>query len=166
MQNLFTGKTSFDNQEYICKKCHSKLLRGQVPCQAVYNELMVDEIPSELECLEKPEQILIAQCIVFEKILPKGNNGKLKELFVMCQQIVIKYALLLPRLPERSRIIMLKLKRKIAFTDHLYFQAVRPEIIINALNWLKINNPLYCDITVNIKNIDTNLTEITGATSG
>ena len=37
---------------------------------------------------------------------------------------------------------------------------MRPDIVINALNWLKINSPLYFDITVNIKNIDTNLTEL------
>ena len=45
----------------ICKTCHSKLLKEQVPCQAVYNKLMVDETPPELECLEKLEQILISQ---------------------------------------------------------------------------------------------------------
>ena len=32
--------------------------------KAVYNKLMVDEIPTELGCLEKLEQILIAQRIV------------------------------------------------------------------------------------------------------
>ena len=58
IQNLFTGKTSFDNKEYICKTCHSKLLKGQVPCQAVHNKLMVDEVPSELECLEKLDRFL------------------------------------------------------------------------------------------------------------
>ena len=52
---------------------------GQVPCQAVHNKLMTDEIPSELKCLEKLEQVLIAQCIVFEKIIviPKGKQRKI-----------------------------------------------------------------------------------------
>ena len=36
IQDLFTGKTSFDNKEYICQTCHCKLLKGQVPCQAVH----------------------------------------------------------------------------------------------------------------------------------
>ena len=65
----------------------------------------------------------------------------------------------LPRPPERSGIIMLKLKRKLSFRGHVYFQAVRPDIILNALNWLRDNNPFYGSITVNIKNIDINLTE-------
>ena len=42
MQNVFTGKTSFDNKEYICKTCNPKLLKEQIPCQAVHNKLMVD----------------------------------------------------------------------------------------------------------------------------
>ena len=80
IQHLFTEKRSFDNIEYICKTCNSKLSKGQVPCQAVYNKLMVDEIPIELRCLQKLEQILIAQRIVFEKIIvmPKGQQRKIK----------------------------------------------------------------------------------------
>lgn len=73
---LLTNKKSFDKKEYICKTCDLKVSKGQVPCQAVYNKLLVDEIPAELESLEKLEQILIAQRIVFEKIvvMPKGQQ--------------------------------------------------------------------------------------------
>ena len=162
IQHLFTAKKSFDNKEYICKTCNSKLLKGQVPCQAVHNKLMVDEIPSELACLEKLEQILIAQRIVFEKIvvMPKGQQRKIKGAIcnvpVECDQTCS----VLPRPPERSGIIMVKLKRKLAFRGHVYFQAVRPDILLNALNWLRLNNPLYSGITVNVENIDTNLTEL------
>ena len=46
---LFTNKKSFDNNEYICKTCDLKVSKGKVPCQAVYNKLLVDEIPTELE---------------------------------------------------------------------------------------------------------------------
>ena len=49
IQHLFTGKKSFDGKEYICKTCNSKLLKGCIPCQAVYNKLAIDEIPSELK---------------------------------------------------------------------------------------------------------------------
>ena len=59
----------------ICS--NSKLSKGQVPCQAVHHKLMTaDEIPSELECLEKLVQVLIAWHIVFEKIIvmPKATT--------------------------------------------------------------------------------------------
>ena len=40
----------------------------------------VDEIPTELSSLEKLEQILITQRIVFEKtvVMPKGQQRKIK----------------------------------------------------------------------------------------
>ena len=77
-KTLFTDIASFDNKEYICTTCHSKVLKGKIPCQAVYNDMSVDEIPAELALLEKLEQILIAQRIVFEKIvvMPKGQQKK------------------------------------------------------------------------------------------
>ena len=55
---------------------------------------------------------------------------------------------------------MLKLKRKLEFRGHVYFQAVRPQFILDALNWLKINNPLYNNITIDINNISANLTSL------
>ena len=74
-KDVFTNVTLFDGTEYICLTCHSKLVKGKIPCQAIYNNLSVDEIPVELAVLEKLEQILIAQRIVFEKIIvmPKGQ---------------------------------------------------------------------------------------------
>ena len=138
-----------------------KVSKGQVPCQAVYNKLLVDEIPAELESLEKLEQILIAQRIVFEKIvvMPKGQQRKIKGAIcnvpVNCEQT----SNILPRPPESSGIIMLKLKRKLQFRGHVYFQAVQPEFIVNALMWLRMNNPLYSNIVTCIENIDPSLTK-------
>ena len=58
---------SFDDKEYICKTCHSEVLEGKIPCQAIYNNIYVDKIPAELASLEKLEQILIAQRIVLKR---------------------------------------------------------------------------------------------------
>jgi hypothetical protein len=159
-QECFSIQKSFDGKEYICKTCHSKTLQGKLPCQAVVNNLYVDVIPPELAVLEKLEQILIAQRIVFEKIvvMPKGQQRKIKGAIcnvpVECDQTCH----VLPRPPERSGIIMLKLKRKLQFRGHVYFQAVRPQFLLNALNWLKVNNSLYSTIRIDIDNIDISLT--------
>jgi len=162
IQQLFTEKKSFDNQEYICKTCNSNMSKGQIPCQAVGNKLMVDKVPSELGCLEKLEQILIAQRIVFQKIviMPKGQQRKIKGAICNVPVGCNETCNVLPRPPERSGIIMLKLKRKLAFKGHVYFQAVRPDVVVNALSWLRVNNPFYCDITVNTDNINRNLSEL------
>ncbi len=57
-KSVFTNVASFDNKEYICKTCHSKLDKSKILCQAVYNDMFADEIPAELALLEKLEQIL------------------------------------------------------------------------------------------------------------
>ena len=44
-QDCFMCQCSFDGKEYICRTCHAKLLKGQQPCQAVVNNLFVDEPP-------------------------------------------------------------------------------------------------------------------------
>ena len=65
---------------------------------------------------------------------------------------------------EMSSIIVIKLKRKLHFRGvHVYFEAVRPEFIMSALNWLKANNPLYKDIQTDCSNIGVELTNMTQA---
>ena len=69
--------------------------------------------------------MLIAQRIVFEKIvvLYKGQQRKIKGAIcnvpVECDQTYNK----LPCPPDRSGIIILKLKRKLHSRGHVYFQA-------------------------------------------
>ena len=53
---------------------------------------------------------------------------------------------------------MLKLKRKLEFRGHVYFQAVRPQFVLNALNWLRVHNPLYHNITIDISGLGNDLT--------
>ena len=68
-QTYFNIQQSFDGKQYICNTCHSKVMEGKLSCQAVVNNMNVDEISTELFSLEKLEQILIAQWIVFKKIV-------------------------------------------------------------------------------------------------
>ena len=162
-QDIFKIQSSYDGKEYICKTCHSKAIQGRLPCQAIVNNLTVDDIPTELGNLKKLEQILIAQRIIFEKVIvmPKGQQRKIKGAIcnvpVNCDQTCN----ILPRPPERSGIILLKLKRKLQFRGHVYFQPVRPEVIMTALNWLTANNPLYQGIQIDCGNIDVQLTDMT-----
>ncbi|XP_028414140.1 uncharacterized protein LOC114537203 [Dendronephthya gigantea] len=93
--------------------------------------MYVDDIPNELLCLEKLEQILLAQRIVFEKIIvmPKGQQKKVKGAIcnvpVECDQ-----------------------------------SCSTPSVVLNALNWLKVNNPLYHNITIDISSLGDNVTSL------
>ena len=57
-QTFFNIQQSFDGKEYICKKCYSKVIKGELPRQAVVN-MYVDETPTQLASLEKQEHVLI-----------------------------------------------------------------------------------------------------------
>ena len=62
-------------------------------------------------------------------VVPKGQQRKSKSAIcnipVECDQTCN----ILPRPPERSEIILLKLKRKLEFRGHVHFQAVRPQVV-------------------------------------
>ena len=171
---------SFNGNMSIRMTCDKTIRkRNRVPCQAVHNCLVVDDMPRELAGLEKLEQILISRRIVFEKIvvMPKVSVSVFLLLYTVCQkeksqQRKIKGAIcnvpvdceetcnILPRPPNSSGIIMLKLKRKLQFRGHVYFQAVRPEMILCALQWLQGNNELYQDISINMENIDPEVSSV------
>jgi len=55
----------------------------------------------------------------------------------------------LPQPINKVGLIPLKLKRKLEYKGHVYFQYIRPKIVKNALKWLKINNTLYAAIWTN-----------------
>ena len=157
---IFTTIKSFNDKLYICNTCHTNIKKNRVPCQAVENNLAVDDIPPELSSLEKLEQILISQRIVFEKIviMPKGQQRRIKGAICNAPVNCEETCTILPRPPHSSGIIMLTLKRKLQFRGHVYFQAVRPQLILNALRRLQMNNPLYENTITNLTNIDSQLT--------
>ena len=90
--------------------------------------------------------------------MPKGQQTKIKGAICNVPVECEETCRLLPRPSSSSGIILLKLKRKLEFRGHVYFQAVRPQLLLNALNWLKNNNPLYKNITIHLGNIDTAMT--------
>ena len=118
-QTYFNIQQSFDGKQYICNTCHSKVIKGKLPCQAVVNNMYVDEIPTKLSSLEKLQQIEIA----LEKIvvMHKGQQRKIKG--AICN-VPVEYDQTcnqLPHLPDRSCIIILELKRKLQSRGHVYF---------------------------------------------
>ena len=52
---------------------------------------------------------------------------------------------------------MLKLKRKLKYHGHQYYESVRPAIVYDALDYLRNNNTLYSNIDIVMRNIDNEL---------
>lgn len=66
-QEMFKIQSSHDGKEFICETCHSKTTYGRIPCQAIVNNLNVDDVPTKLGNHKKLEQIIIAQHTIFGK---------------------------------------------------------------------------------------------------
>ena len=64
---------------------------------------------------------------------------------------------MLPRGADSNCLVVIKLKRKLTYRGHAYFEAVRPELLNQTLIYLKENNPVYSDVSVDVGNIPENL---------
>ena len=115
------------------------------------NGLGLETIPPELECLNELELRLISLRIPFMKMvsLPCGKQRGIHGPAVNDPCRVDTVVDVLPQLPSQCELILLKLKRKLAYKGHYMYQYVRPTVVFNALKWLKINNPLYTNVNIN-----------------
>ena len=80
--------------------------------------------------------------------MPKGQSPKLKGVLCNIPINVVDVCNTLSRPADSNGIIIVKLKRKSHYRDHVYFESVRPNFISRFLQYLKLNNPLYHDIEI------------------
>jgi hypothetical protein len=135
---------------FICKTCHSHLLRGNLPAQAAVNDLQLHQVPTELQ-LSELESVLVAQRILFMKLfaLPRGRQRAITGAVVNVPSNVKSVVSSLPLTPSHAGLIAIKLKRRLQYKGYVTQQFVRPEAVIRAVKWLTANNPLYHDISLN-----------------
>ena len=147
---------SFDGKLYICHTCHKKFKKGEIPAQAVSNKLNIFDFPEHLASMNRLEKTIISRRILFKiiTIMPKGHIYNVP---VNTSDVVNT----LPQGADSNGILMIKLKRKLMYRGHVYFEAVSPDIVQSALQYLKLNNPLYCDIEINVGNIPEHLLSLT-----
>ena len=139
---------------WICKTCHKKLLKGDLPPESTMNSLELDDIPKELNILNNLEQHLVALHIPFMKVvaLPKGGQ-KAVHGPVVCVPSNTRKTTSLPRGEDADLILRVKLKRKLSYKGYYEYQFVNTSNVQAALEYLKRNNRWYSSIElVNTKN--------------
>ena len=132
---------------WICKTCHTKLLKGDLPSESTMNSLELDEIPEELKILNNLEQHLVALHIPFMKVvaLPKGGQ-KAVHGPVVCVPSNMRKTTSLPRCEDSDLILRVKLKRKLSYKGYYEYQFVNTSNVQTALEYLKRNNRWYSSI--------------------
>ena len=116
-----------------------------MPLQAKANGLQLCPVPPELSSLNAVELRLICLRAPFMKMvaLPSGKQRSIHGPAVNVPSTICE---VLPRLPSQTEMVPLKLKRK---GGHYMYDYVTPQKPLDALKFLKTNNPLYCDIEIN-----------------
>ena len=89
--------------------------------------------------------------------MPKGKFPKLKGSICNVPIDTADIVNVLPRGADSNGLVVVKLKCKLCYRGHVYFESVRPELIHLALTYLKENNALYSDISIKLGNIPNNL---------
>ena len=107
--------------------------------QAVTNKLMLDPIPDVLSILNRLEKTLISKRIIFKKITimpPKGQQPKIRG--AVCNIPIQVDTVLdnLSRPADSDGVVLVKLKRKLEFKGHAYFESVRLHFVEITLNYL------------------------------
>ena len=154
--------SSFDGFYYICRTCNDKFKKKKIPCQSVSNKLEIFELPHDLKHIRRLERVLIAKRIIFKKvtIMQKGQSPKVKGALCNVPVDYIDTTNILPRQADSNGIILVKLKRKLDYRGHVYFEGVRPNFIMRMLCHLRAWNHLYKDIEINIGNIPSDLVNL------
>ena len=141
-----------------------------IPAIAVSNKLSLSEFPEDFPKLNKLEKFIIAKRMLFKKvvIMPKGQSPKLKGSICNVPVESKDVCNVLPRGMDNNGVVLVKLKRKLCYRGHVYFEPVRPGIVVSALEYLKANNPLYKDVTIdsNYSGENLSLEDIRNSESG
>ena len=137
---------SVDNKEWVCKTCHSHLIKNKLPPCAIANDMAFPQKPdffdlNELECR------LLAPRIAFQKLMqaPRGKQLKIHGNIVNVPADVNDTVRMLPRLHSQSSTIKINLKRKLQYKSSALSLNVRPYKVVEAAKWLINNSKLYRD---------------------
>ena len=146
-QNTCTGSSR------ICLYCHKSMTKGQIPSiAAIGNNLRTTDMPSDLKDLNTLERFLLTPVIPFMCIvnLPRGLQQGIHGPVVCVKSDLQKVATSLPRCPDDSGLIKVKLKRKLKYKGHHLYKQVRSEKVLKALKHLKQHHDRFKGKNINI----------------
>ena len=144
-------------QLWFCNKCKKSLQQKKVPAASHFNNMKVAKVPSALRELNTLEERLIAKATVFMKmvILPRGGQRAVRGQVINFPSDVDGIVSHLPRPPSGEDIVYVQRPDS---TTEMQSQSVehgarylrcRYSRVMEALGWLKRNNPLYEDVIIN-----------------
>ena len=142
---------SFDEKNYICHTFYKHLSKNEMLFQAVFKKMSVDPIPDELKDLKILGKAFIRKIsrmiILKKKIHGKGELAKVKDSICNIHIEASNICNILPEPADSNGLIVVKSKRDFKYRDYVYYDPVCPNVIFQALSYLKIRNKFYEDIS-------------------
>ena len=141
----------FNGQHYLCKNCYSILKnKKKMPNICFQNGLGLSPVPDCLK-LTDLENHLISKNLIFIKVRPSPRS-RYDNMFDRIVNVpipdddIIKSVNSLPRNSDNSGLIKVQLKRDLSFKTVHKEEMIRPKILPEAVNYLKLNHPSYHDV--------------------
>ena len=86
--------------------------------------------------------------------MPKGGLGKITGSCVNVPASLEPIAEILPRVPENTQLVLVKLKRMLVYKSHYLCDYICPYVVMDALKFLKEHNPHYINVKIDETWID------------
>ena len=127
-----------------------------MPVQAVANNMAIPFKVPVLEGLTIMECQCIGGHIPFMHIqsLAKGGQKRIHGPCVNVPASLEPMALILPRIPQSLKLTLIKLKRKLSYDSYYKFDYIRPQVVMEALMYLKANHAYYKNVVIDYKWFD------------
>ena len=140
--------------KFLCHSCYQSLKKNEMTKLSAMNNFLVEINPEQLK-LSDFEMQLIAKDLLFMKIfsLPKSRMPAIKDKVInvpLTHLDIRRTTTLLPRNFDESLLVNVQLKRIKDFKNVHSQALVRPDMLYQALEYLKTNgNCFYSDIVLN-----------------
>ena len=146
-----TNYKSIDNKEYICYTCKKYIYKGKIPKLSIKNGCGFPKKPNELDLFNLEERFIspVMAFMLIHQLFPGGQfslYGSICHLPIEIGKVIST----LPRSLNQCETIAVKLKCRLCYKNSVISENVRPQKIINALQYLLRTSELYKQHNINI----------------
>ena len=146
-----TNYKSINNKEYICFTCKKYIYKGKIPKLSIKNGCGFPKKPKELDLFNLEERFIspVMAFMLIHQLFPGGQfslYGSICHLPIEIGKVIST----LPRSFNQCETIAVKLKRRLCYRNSVFSENVRPQKIIDALQYLLRTSKLYQQHNINI----------------
>ena len=146
-----TNYKSINNKEYICYTCKKYIYKGKIPKLSIKNGCGFPNKPKELDLFNLEERFIspVMAFMLIHQLFPGGQFSLYSSICHLPIEIG-KVISTLPRSLNDYETIAVKLKRRLCYRNSVFSENVRPQKIIDALQYLLRTSELYKQHNINI----------------